>query len=136
MVSRWSEIKKRIKEKRYPLHSLGVGSIFFAVLYLLTKNLHVSLCPIKYATGKNCPGCGLTRGFMAILESDPVAALEYNVLSLPIFTGIVLYCFFVLIDILFGKNYIGIIEKQLSEKYMFIIYMLILSVSCFLNSIV
>ena len=41
-------------------------------------------CPLHTATGLNCPGCGMTRGFHALLHGDILAALQFNLL-LPIF---------------------------------------------------
>jgi hypothetical protein len=43
------------------------------------------VCPVKYFLHIPCPGCGLTRGFIAILRFDFYAALNYNLLSIPLF---------------------------------------------------
>ncbi len=36
------------------------------------------LCPIYHITGVECPFCGMTRGFVAMSNLDPVAAVEFN----------------------------------------------------------
>ena len=41
------------------------------------------VCPLLKLTGLACPGCGLTRGFHALLHGDIPAALGYNLL-LPV----------------------------------------------------
>ena len=41
-------------------------------------------CPLYSLTGFACPGCGLTRGFHALLHGDIATALDYNAL-LPFF---------------------------------------------------
>ncbi len=135
MDSRWYKYNKISKKKRHTLHSLGVGFVFFVLLYIITKIFSISLCPVKNIFGFSCFGCGLTRGFISILELDFKMAVEYNVLSIPIFAGICLYFMCGVIDIIFNKNYIKKIEKQLVKKYMYIIYVVILTVSYIYNHI-
>ena len=131
----WFKYKKLSKRKRQTLHSLGVGLVFFAILYFLTKIFSISLCPIKNIFGISCFGCGMTRGFISILNLDFITAFEYNVLSIPLFVAIFLYCIFSLIDFFLNKDYVYIIEKQLSKKYMYLVYITILIMATVLNNI-
>ena len=54
-----------------------------------------SLCPIKTITGLDCPGCGITRMFVALFHGNIYQAFRYNPLifiELPIiFILIILY---------------------------------------------
>jgi hypothetical protein len=50
------------------------------------------VCPLYTLTGIACPGCGLTRGFHALLHGDLLGALDYNALT-PIFAVIFGYLF-------------------------------------------
>ena len=129
----WSKYKQLSKRKRHTLHSLGVGCAFFVILFSLTKIFSVSLCPIKNIFGVSCFGCGMTRGFISIINLDFKTAFEYNVLSIPLFVAVTLYCLFYLIDFFLDKNYVCIIEKQLNKKHMYLIYIIILIMATVLN---
>ena len=134
MDNRLSKFIDKIKNKKQTLHSLSAGFVFFVLLYVFTKVFGISVCPIKNIFEISCFGCGLTRGFIKILECDFKAATEYNVLSIPLFVGIFLYCVILLADIIFDNNYICKIEKQLAKKYMYIVYIAILVVSYIYNN--
>lgn len=136
MVSHWCEIRNNIINKRYSLYSLGIGTIFFCILYVITKIFDISLCLVKNLFGISCFGCGLTRGFICILELDFKKAVNYNVLSIPLFIAIFLYAIFSVIDIIFSKEFINKIDDFLSRKYMFAVYVVILILSTFLNNII
>lgn len=46
-----------------------------------------SLCPVKAITGLDCPGCGITRMFVALFHGNIYQAFRYNPLvfiELPI----------------------------------------------------
>ncbi len=134
MDSHWYKTKRIDNRKRQTLHSLGVGFVFFAFLFIVTKIFSVSLCPIKAFFGVSCFGCGMTRGFISILSLDFKTAFEYNVLSIPLFVSIALYFVFSLIDLFFDKNYVYSIEKQLAKKHMYLVYMTILILATVLNN--
>ena len=135
MGNLWDKYKNLPARKRQTVHSLSVGFAFFVFLYILTKIFSVSLCPINNIFGISCFGCGLTRGFIAILELDFKKAFEYNVMSLPLFLGIFSYCIVCFWDIVFHREYVVKIEEQLSKKYMYAIYVVILIISSILNNI-
>ncbi len=137
MVNLWYKYnQKEDSRKRHTLHSLGVGFVFFIILFLLTKFFEIPLCLFKHVFGFSCFGCGMTRGFVAILYLDFKSAYEYNILSIPLFLGILIYSCCAIIDIVFRKNYILNIETIFSKKYMYIVYLLILIISTFLNNII
>ena len=37
-----------------------------------------SLCPVKAITGLDCPGCGITRMFVALFHGNIYQAFRYN----------------------------------------------------------
>ncbi len=122
-------------KKKQTLHSLGVGFVFFLVLYIITKFSNKSVCLINNIFGKSCFGCGMTRGFLSIINLDFRSAFQYNVLSIPLFFGILFYGFFAFFDVVFDTNFIFHIEKILGKRYMFIVYIMALIIATFLKNI-
>ncbi len=55
--------------------------------------LNLYRCPFHYITGLKCPGCGMTRAFLALGEFNFSAAFNFNVLSPIFFYGIILWIF-------------------------------------------
>jgi hypothetical protein len=52
-----------------------------------TKAGFFPVCPLYAFAGLACPGCGLTRGFHALLHGDIAAALGFNALIPLYFSG-------------------------------------------------
>ena len=55
---------------------LAAVAIFGAVVVLL--QLTGVYCPIRFATGVCCPGCGLTRAWISLLTAHPLEAVAYH----------------------------------------------------------
>ena len=133
MCNLWHNCTNASKRKKQTLHSLIVGFVFFGAVYVITKFFPISLCPIQNLFDVECPGCGLSRGFVSVLELDFEEAVRHHVLSIPLFCGITLYAVFAVVDICCDKNYIERIEHQCGRKYMLVAYFLILVLSVILN---
>lgn len=43
------------------------------------------LCVFHRVTGLDCPGCGMTRAFVRLMQGDWQGALAFNPISLPLF---------------------------------------------------
>lgn len=63
---------------------LGFGGIGFAALVLASGGAIHWPCPFLTFTGLNCPFCGATRMFMALIGGDVGAALRYNAPALVV----------------------------------------------------
>jgi hypothetical protein len=75
-------------ELRKPAIFTGIAAAGLSYL-LLVPNEYKIPCIFNYATGMQCPGCGLTRASMAILRGDFAAAFTFNplIFAAPIFIG-------------------------------------------------
>ena len=68
--------------------ALFTGIAAAGLTYLLAvPNEYKIPCVFNYATGLQCPGCGLTRASLAILRGDIAAAYNFNqlVFYVPLF---------------------------------------------------
>jgi hypothetical protein len=61
-----------------------VGAIVIYYFNPVTSRFY-PVCRFHQLTGLNCPGCGATRGFYALLHGDLLTALHDNVLFIGLF---------------------------------------------------
>lgn len=134
MANRWHNIKRNVKQHKYRIFSLLEGVALFLILLFLMKFSNTSLCLVYNIFGVKCFGCGMTRAFVSILRFDFISAEKYNLLSVPIFIGIVIYCIFLLTDIIFDSRLIKTMENFLSKKYMYVVYVFVVILNGIMNN--
>ena len=110
-----------------------VGFVLFCLLYVISRVVAFPICPIKHFFGVSCPGCGLTRGFLAVLKFDFRAATEYHLLSVPLFIGVLFYAGGAISDILFERNDIERMEEFCKRKYILAMMIILFLISVSLN---
>ncbi len=75
-----SIINKFLKTKKSKRICASIALVLAGVLYYLqgiVTNFYVH-CPIKFFTGLDCPGCGITRMFIALFQLDLAKAASAN----------------------------------------------------------
>ena len=86
------------------------------------------VCPLFALTGLACPGCGLTRGFHALLHGDVWTALDYNAL-LPFFALLIGFAFVSLIYLAWRGRRMPISLLHPKALWVFLIMLLVFGVA-------
>ncbi|HBJ12946.1 MAG: DUF2752 domain-containing protein [Clostridia bacterium] len=105
------------------IYILLILFLFFIVVQFLPV-----VCLFKQVTGISCPACGMTRAFYSILHLHFLDAVNYNLLSIPLFIFIIYFVFRLIYDIF--KNQFSFIPQLLnyfSDHYIFIFSILFIS---------
>lgn len=77
--------------KAHKMTVLGLGFLAYGLLVYLSGN--TSICIFKVYTGLPCPGCGMTRAFMAVFHLDFHTAFFWHPLWPLVLIGPLLYYF-------------------------------------------
>ncbi len=98
MIKEKHSLFKYIRSNNQPDHPLSILKdrlllmFYLAGIYVLFTLLHIG-CPIRFATGISCPGCGMTRAYYSLLHLDFGLALHYHPLFMLVPLMVVLYLF-------------------------------------------
>lgn len=68
-------IQRRNKVLRIALILLGIGALYTLLTYFTNFGIP---CLFYTITGLQCPGCGISRMFLALFQLDFAAAFHYN----------------------------------------------------------
>lgn len=85
----------------------GLGALALLASPIPGRRPDLVLCPWRRLTGTNCPGCGLTRGLMALLRGDLDHALAMHPLSPVVLALIVATTALACWDLARGSNRLG-----------------------------
>lgn len=114
---------------RFILITLSVAPLVGTYSYSNRQLTSPFICPIKALTGIPCPGCGMTRSFLALAQGNLVESINYHLFGFLLFIGLFLTTIHLSIEIVtqrklrtFMVN--GLLLKQLN----FLVYSLCLSI--------
>ena len=98
-------------------------TVLLLVIFIFDIKLE---CLFKTLLHINCPTCGLTRSFKAIINFDFVKAFNENILGIPIFITIILIYIFYMLDLFFKTNILINIYNKSTKHYKVIICILLI----------
>lgn len=112
---------------------IKISILFFeTVLLYVILNINVG-CFFRNIFGIRCPGCGLTRAFLSIFNLDFMSAFKYNIISIPLFIFIIIVNILIVYDIIFNKNKVYKFLNKLSNYY--IVILIIFIITMFINNV-
>ncbi|MEB3310710.1 MAG: DUF2752 domain-containing protein [Snowella sp.] len=84
--------------------SIVSAPLIASYFYRSTSYSSPFFCPIRALTGIPCPGCGLTRSFIAICQGDWGAAFNHHFFGPILFLGFFLISLHLLLELIIGKS--------------------------------
>ncbi|MFM9330124.1 DUF2752 domain-containing protein [Paenibacillus mesotrionivorans] len=82
MLTKWpliNRLPRPLPKKLLPLTAAAAGGLLYLKVWLPYTHIGIP-CPVYTVTGFYCPGCGITRMLLALLELEPAQALRFNAL--------------------------------------------------------
>ena len=71
-------------KKKTFLLIISIGYIWIGFSYFTEGQTELVVCPFRLLTDIPCPGCGLTRGIVALLHGEITKSITYHILSILI----------------------------------------------------
>jgi hypothetical protein len=101
------KIMKKIKEIKIILF---IFFLFFSFFLLFSFSsflkVHLLACPVKHFFHIDCPGCGMQRSIIALLEGDLWNSLSFYPATIPIFVFLIYTAFHLIINFKHGATII------------------------------
>jgi len=99
----------RIQQNYYAKYLLTILAIvggYFALIITdsFTNHQHHTVCFFKLITGIPCPGCGMGRATLALLQGNIPLSFSYNILCLPFTLAMIVSFCWAIIDLLQHKE--------------------------------
>lgn len=114
-MKKFLDLLKKQFHTYWPLLVICGGYVLISLIWIE----HYTNCLFKMTTGLPCPGCGLTRAFLALLRFDLAASFFFNPLwPLVIIIGLVIF---------FGPTKLG--GKFLNSKIFWtVVFILVITI--------
>lgn len=95
--------------------------------YLILSGKVFMNCIIKQIFHISCPACGFTRAFRAILKGNLLEAMQYNLLSIPVFLFLIVVNGYLIYDIVTNRKKIDSFFEKLGKCIVPILIILLLN---------
>ena len=94
--------------------AFGLAVVFAASFILPSSGLGVSTCAFRNTFGIPCPGCGLTRSFIAVSHGDFAAAIRSHPLGIIIYCCMLIYMIKWATEALLRRRFLAQLEEKTS----------------------
>ena len=132
MLRLYFYLKKRERLKRYFTLSLCASPLIGSYFFSHTEASSPFQCLFLATTGIPCPGCGLTRSFMAVAQNNLIEALNYHLLGPFLFFALLLTCIHLILELLLGHSVVTFYVKLLRNHTAQMSFLgMLLSYHCF-----
>jgi len=103
------------------------GYLALVLLDNFSNHNHQTICLFKLATTIPCPGCGMGRATLALLNGDIPLSFSYNILCIPFTTAVIASLTWLTVDI-FRKQttFFKFVKQDISNKYKFLLFSLLI----------
>lgn len=123
-------MKQKLRE--YPYSTLvAILAIIGGYSFLLLMDHswgedHFTTCPFKLLTGIPCPGCGMGRATLSLLEGNVSQSFYYNILCIPFTIAVLTGLCWLVFDLFKGKDsFFETIKQPLKKKYIILLFIII-----------
>lgn len=122
----------RLFQNYYAKYLLTICSIvggYLALVFLDNFHNHnnQTLCLFKLATSIPCPGCGMGRATLALLNGDIPLSFSYNILCIPFTLAIIISLTWLTIDIFSRRTtFFNFVNQDIKKEYKFLLFSLLL----------
>jgi hypothetical protein len=82
-------------------------------------------CPLKSLTGVPCPGCGLTRSFVAIASGKIPEAIAFNLFGIFLFVGLLIALLHLSLEITFRKKILAVYTEFITNRSLHVLMLLV-----------
>ena len=122
----------RLLQNYYAKYLLTIFSIvggYLALVFLDNFSNHSehTLCLFKLATTIPCPGCGMGRATLALLNGDIPLSFSYNILCIPFTIAIIISLTWLTVDIIRQQTtFFKFVKQDISNKYKILLFSLLI----------
>lgn len=116
-------MQPEVNYKTKNIINILMASMTLLLIAIFIFNLEIP-CLFKSILKINCPACGLSRSFKAIMNLDLIGAFKYNIIGVPLFLSIIIIYLIYLFDLFFKKNILVNLYNKFSKNYVFLIIVL------------
>lgn len=121
------------KSRQYPYNTIiGIASIIAGYIALLLMDYsfnheYKTVCPFKLITTVPCPGCGMGRASLALLQGNIGQSLYYNILCIPFSIGVSVSIVWLFKDLI-GKEetFFAAIRQPIRKRWKYLLFVSLL----------